>query len=237
MKRTRTVEAQYRASTTDQGHVIEGYAALYNVPSQPLYTVYDADGKRMQVIERIAPGAFDEAAGPGADVTCNINHNDAQLLGRTTSGTTRLTPDTLGLRFLTDVPDVSYARDLGVLMQRGDIRDCSFAFTVDQADIERSVEGDFIVETIKRIAKLYDVAIVTRGAYPQPFSEFRDLPEEGQEFHIQDLVFRYSQEDKPAASPREGAPSSEQTALRTQQEHSRALEVARLELQSQTVEV
>lgn len=234
MKRTRTFAANYRASTIG-GHVIEGYAALYNVLSEPIYYMYDSEGQRKAVRERLALGAFDQAVTAEADVTANINHDDDRLLGRTTSGTLEIKADNLGLSFKTDVPDTSYARDLGELMKRGDIRDCSFAFTVDQNDIERSVEGEYIVETVKRVSKLYDVAVVTRGAYSQPFSVFRELPKDGEEFKIQDLVFRYSQEDSPGT--RQGQPSSEQTALRAQQEQFRTLEVARLNLATRKMEV
>jgi HK97 family phage prohead protease len=237
MKRTFTVEAQYRASSTDAGHTIEGYAALYDALSQPIYYVYDSEGQRKPVRERLARGAFNDAVGAGADVTSNINHDDDRLLGRTTSGTLELEADSMGLKFKTQVPDTSYARDLGILMQRGDIRDCSFAFTVDEADIERSVEGDYIVETVKRVSKLYDVAVVTRGAYPQPFSVFRDLPKDGSVIQVQDLAFRYSQEAEPAASTREGQESSEQTALRAQQEQRRTLELSRLNLATKAMEV
>lgn len=237
MKRTRTFAAEYRASSSDAGHVIEGYAALYNVLSEPIYYMYDSEGQRKAVRERLAPGAFDGAVGAEADVTSNINHDDDRLLGRTSSGTLSLKADNLGLQFKTDVPDTSYARDLGVLMQRGDIRDCSFAFTVDQADIERSAEGDYIVETVKRVSKLYDVAVVTRGAYPQPFSVFRDLPKDGQEFQISNRVYRYSQVDEPAAGTREGQQTSEQTAQRALQEQHRALELERLGLAIRKMEV
>jgi hypothetical protein len=238
MKRRRQVGiTRLRATNTDTEHSIDGYAALYGVLSQPIYYVYDAEGQRKAVRERLAPGAFDQAVGPDADVTANKNHDDTFLLGRTSSGTLKLEADAMGLNFHVDVPDTSYARDLAILMQRGDIRDCSFAFTVDEADIERSVEGDYIVETIKRVSALYDVAVVTRGAYPQPFSIFRELPAAGEAFKIQNLAFRYSQEATPAASPREGQQSSEQTALRTQQEQRRTLELAMLGLAMQRVEV
>lgn len=231
MKRTRQVEiTKLRATPTESGgHTIDGYAALYDVLSSPIYYVTDSSGQRKAVRERLAPGAFDQAVGAGADVTSNINHDDDRLLGRTTSGTLKLEADALGLAFHTDVPDTSYARDLAVLMQRGDIRDCSFAFTVNEADIQRSVEGDYVVETITRVSKLYDVAVVTRGAYPQPFSVFRELPADGEAFTIQDLAFRYSTEAEPSASTREGKGAIEQAALGSQQDALRTIALRELD--------
>src|SRR5579862_1952244 len=114
-------KAQFRSEQNADGtHTITGYAALYSVLSNEL-----APGVR----EKIAPGAFD-AALTKSEVTANINHDDTFLLGRTSSGTLTLSTDSMGLRFEVVLPDTSYARDLGVLMSRGDIRECSFAFTV-----------------------------------------------------------------------------------------------------------
>jgi HK97 family phage prohead protease len=237
MKRELTFDlVRLRSDKAADKHTISGYAALYGVRSHPIYHVYDAEGKRVPVREQLAPGAFDDAVGPDADVTSNINHDDDhRLLGRTLSGTLKLQADSLGLAFETVVPDTSYARDLGVLMDRGDIRECSFAFTVEESDIERTVEADHILETIKRIKRLYDVAVVTRGAYPQPFSVFRELPKDGETFTIQDLAFRYSQ-DATADATRAALPPNEPTALRTQQEHNRTLEAERLALTVQQME-
>jgi HK97 family phage prohead protease len=160
-----TSKAQFRSAQNEDGtHTITGYAALYNVLSNEL-----APGVR----EKIAPGAFD-AALDGADCTCNVNHDDTFLLGRTSSGTLKLSTDSMGLKFDVTMPDTSYARDLGVLMARGDMQECSFAFTVDPAniDIERVNDTD-IVETIRSVEDLYDVSVVTRGAYSQTFSVYR----------------------------------------------------------------
>jgi HK97 family phage prohead protease len=220
-KRTRTLPiTNLRSEKTDGGHTISGYASLYGVLSEYI---------RPGVKERIAIGAFDEAVAK-SEVTANVNHDDAFLLGRTSSGTLRLKADELGLAFEVDVPDTTTGRDIGVLMSRGDLRDVSFAFTVDPEDIqiERASETES-VDVIKRVAELFDVSVVVRGAYRQPFSVFRSEelaqtsvvgtnPDDAAEAHKRDAV------DSQAEA--EGHPS----------DASIALEIARLDLAVQAIE-
>jgi len=67
------------------------------------------------------------------------------------------------------------ARDLLALMERGDVSQMSFSFTVSKEDQawERSGTGPWI-RTVKRVNRLYDVAVVTYPAYPQSTAAVRD---------------------------------------------------------------
>ena len=122
------------------GHrpTIRGYAALFNQWSHPL------PGDGFMFRERIMPGAFDRAlASPSLDVIANYDHNNRDLLGRSSSGTLKLFVDERGLGFELDPPDTNLGRDLVTLVKRGDLGSngsgCSFAFTVD-ADGEEAGE-------------------------------------------------------------------------------------------------
>jgi HK97 family phage prohead protease len=170
-RRHLTPAQEFRSKTNDDGtHTVSGYAALYNVLSHEL---------RPGVRERILPGAFDGTLTRSEDVTANINHNDRFLLGRTSSGTLKLTLDDLGLRFDVTLPETSYAKDLGALMARGDMRECSFAFTVDPKDISLEPTSETeAVESIRSIDQIFDVSCVVRGAYGQTFSVYRQLDED-----------------------------------------------------------
>ncbi len=131
---------------------LTGYAAVFDSLSE------DLGGFR----ERIAKGAF--SAVLGDDVRGLWNHDANFLLGRTASGTLRLAEDDAGLAIDLDLPDTAFARDLGVLIERGDVREMSFAFTV--GDDVWTAEGDEVTRTITRIDRLYDVSPVTFPAYP-----------------------------------------------------------------------
>lgn len=106
------------------GRRLEGYAALFDVPA--MIGDPGAGGFR----EIIRPGAFRASLAPGSDVLALADHNPAQVLGRTASGTLRLSEDAKGLAFDLDVPDTQAGRDMLALAQRGDIGGASFAFSV-----------------------------------------------------------------------------------------------------------
>lgn len=165
-----TPSTEFRSQTNDDGtHTISGYCAMFSVlsremPSAGSYTIR----------EQLAPGCFDSAlASSDLDVTLNWNHSDQFILARTTNGSLKLSTDAIGLRFEANIAPTSYASDLGVLMSSGILNQCSFAFTVDPDDIETTTVNGQTVETIRSITTLYDCAICTRGAYPQPFAAYR----------------------------------------------------------------
>jgi HK97 family phage prohead protease len=148
---------------SEDGRKLRGTAVVFNQLSENL------GGFR----EQIDPGAF-EGCDIG-DVRCLFNHEDSMVLGRTTSNTLVLTRDASGLQFECDPPDTTYARDLAVSMDRGDIDQCSFSFTVAPggADWSEDPATGADIRTVKKISRLYDVSIVTYPAYPQTSSEIR----------------------------------------------------------------
>ena len=113
--------------------------------------------------EQIARGAFKDAVGRD-DVRALFNHDANFVLGRSTSGTLRLIEDDKGLRYDVDAPDTTWARDLMVSVQRGDINQSSFAFEVTEEEWDYSKRGEMPLRTIKSV-RLYDVSPVTYPAY------------------------------------------------------------------------
>jgi HK97 family phage prohead protease len=122
--------------------------------------------------EVIAPGAFDGCMSD--DVRCLINHDDNLVLGRTKSKTLTLAADGKGLQFDCDPADTSFSRDLAVSMERGDIDQCSFSFTVAPGGAEWGEDANNVpVRTVRKIARLYDVSVVTYPAYTATSAELR----------------------------------------------------------------
>lgn len=78
--------------------------------------------------ERIAPGAFADTLASGRDILALVDHDPKALLGRTRSGTLKLTEDADGLAFDLALPDTRAAADLLALAERGDIGGMSFGF-------------------------------------------------------------------------------------------------------------
>jgi len=143
-------------SADDGSIVVEGYAALYDVPA-------DIAGMFREVIK---PGAFRSALARGDDVTLNINHNDNFLLARTSSGTLRLSEDAKGLKVRSELdaldPDVVR---LVRKMKRGDLSEMSFAFSIPEGgqDWTRGADGMDVREI--RDVMLHDVSVVATPAY------------------------------------------------------------------------
>lgn len=175
MKIKSSGEREIRAFTLDEvriearedgaGQRIVGHAAVFNLLSE------DLGGFR----EQIAAGAFKDAISTD-DVRALFNHDDNFVLGRNKANTLALAEDDKGLRTVIELPDTQFARDLAVSMARGDINQMSFAFQVrrEDQDWEKTGEGPWI-RTIKRVARLWDVSVVTYPAYPQTDAAVRAL--------------------------------------------------------------
>jgi uncharacterized protein len=174
MKREiRTIRGEVRARKGGKPGV-EGYAAVFNQRSENLGWFR----------EEIMPGAFANALAEDQDVRALINHDPNLVIGRTKSGTLTLTEDEKGLRFSNDLPDTQVARDLQVSMDRGDIDQCSFGFTVRKQtwiDEKDPATGQMAsIRQINEIERLFDVSVVTYPAYPQTTADNRSLWPDGE---------------------------------------------------------
>jgi hypothetical protein len=158
----RVFKTELRADATSP--MAEGYAAVFNTRT---------DLGSFQ--EQIAPGAFKRALGEGQDVRMLFNHDPNMVLGRTKSGTLRLSEDNTGLRCQNDMPDTQLGRDVYTLMKRGDVSQMSFGFIVRAEDIEFNADGSAL-RTITDV-DMFDVSIVTYPAYESTSVEARSVEE------------------------------------------------------------
>ena len=150
-----TVECRAHEGET---RAMSGYAAVfYNAEERG--TEY---GLGEGAVERIMPGAFQRAISEQDDVRALFNHDSNQVLGRSKSGTLRLSVDARGLRYEVDAPDTSLARDLATSIERGDITGSSFAFRVTDSEW---VHEDGVDVRLVQGVELFDVGPVTYPAY------------------------------------------------------------------------
>jgi HK97 family phage prohead protease len=106
------------ADVTARGRKLEGYAAIFDKPARVnCFT------------ETIRAGAFAKSLASGADILALVDHDPSRLLGRTSSGTLRLSEDSRGLAFSLDLPDTQAGRDVLALAERGDLGGMSFGFS------------------------------------------------------------------------------------------------------------
>lgn len=128
-----------------------------------LGAVFNKRSEDLGFIEVIHPGAFKNAI-KTSDARALYNHDSNQLpLGRQSSGTLRLSETSKGLKYEIDPPDTQLARDLQISIDRGDINQSSFAFSVEEDKWERIDGAD--VRTILSVREIFDVSPVVYPAY------------------------------------------------------------------------
>lgn len=157
-RRCAPTEFEVRAKQDGTGgskYVIEGHGAVFNRLSQNLGGF----------VERVAPDAFKRTLGDNPDTRALINHDPSLLLGRSRSGTLRLSTDDTGLHYEIDAPDTGYARDLLVSMERGDLTHSSFGFFVREDEWDETEQG-MPLRTLTAVSiHNGDVSPVTYPAY------------------------------------------------------------------------
>lgn len=156
-----TTDIEVRNEGDGEQKSVVGYGAVFGKMSE------DLGGFR----ELIDKNAFDDVLGD--DVRFLFNHDANYIYGRTTSGTLKLSVDDEGLFYEVDMPDTNSANELMVSMERGDVSQSSFAFSVKEDKWETKDGED--IRTIMKVARLYDVSAVTYPAYPDATTGLRSL--------------------------------------------------------------
>ena len=137
---------EYRGEGDYKKPYIVGHAAVFDSLSE------DLGGFR----ERIERGAFDDVL--DNDVRALFNHDPNHILARTKSGTLKLGLNERGLHYDIDPPDTATGRDLLVSIERGDVSQSSFGFTVEQDSWHKDEDGVHI-RSISKVKRLYDVSL------------------------------------------------------------------------------
>ena len=171
-----------------------GYAAKFNSLSENL------GDSQYQFREIIQPGAFDDVLED--DVRALFNHDANMILARSKNGngTLKIGTDAIGLWYEFEAPDTQAGRDLLTSIDRGDVDQSSFGFSVakDGQKWEEKREGDgptIVTRTITKVARLFDVSPVTYPAYPEASVALRSLQEFRQDQTPNDAPERPSQEE------------------------------------------
>jgi HK97 family phage prohead protease len=152
-KEYRFASTELRASGKKRG--IRGLAARYNVKTvlQP------------GLSEIIRPGAFSKTVTRKDSCIACFNHDEQQILGRTSAGTLRLADTDEGLEFDCDLPETSYAEDLLANIRAGNISECSFGFFLDDPEGDSFIQDGqgFLRELLS--LRVFDVSPVVAPQY------------------------------------------------------------------------
>lgn len=157
---TRTLTRTPEVRATDKGRTIGGYAAVFNSEA-------DIGGYFREVI---APGAFADAL--SQDVRALVDHDSGRVIGRTKAGTLRLKQDDTGLAVEIDLPDTTDGRDLGTLIERGDVSGMSFGFIVTKQRWDETQDPP--LRTVEAV-DLREVSVVAFPAYDDTSIALRSL--------------------------------------------------------------
>lgn len=206
-------QAEIRLAGDDDDRKIVGYASVfYDGTNKTEYELWE------DMVERIMPGAFDEALAKRDDVRGLFNHDPDNILGRTSAGTMELRTDKKGLWYEIEPGDTTIARDVVASIERGDIDGSSFAFRVVSEEVRK--EDDVYIREITKV-RLFDVGPVTFPAYTAATSDYREKEEvacevrdrvsftEASDGELHNAVFGppNGSGEKPAAEQRDGTPA------------------------------
>lgn len=179
---------------------IGGYAAKFMRMSQNLGGF----------VEQIDRGFFNKSRGDGwPNVLARYNHDDNMLLGTTGARTLRLGIDEIGLQYDVDLP--ASRADVHELVQRGDVRQSSFAFVAYEDDWTMTDQG-FPLRTLYS-GRLMDVSPVNTPAYEDTSVGLRSLaqkfdadPAEVRQLaQANELTRFFKRTDRPSAGEAEKA--------------------------------
>lgn len=149
---------QYNGDFKTQDRTVKGYGA-----------VFESESQNIGWIEVIHRGAITQDTINNSDVLAKFNHSDDKVLARSRNGvgSLKLSVDDNGLMYEFEAPKTALGDELLEYLQRGDITQSSFAFTVSKdKDSERWYKkGDTIYRDIYKIEKLFDVSPVFQPAY------------------------------------------------------------------------
>lgn len=146
-REVRTVHSELRA--LDDGMTFEGYAAVFNSPSEPL-----------PFTEIVAPGAFTRSLKSRNRMMLLWNHNTDEPLASNRNGSLQLSEDERGLKVSAKLPDTTRGRDIAELIRTGVIDSMSFGFSVRKD----SWSNDGSTRTLQDVT-LFEVSVVSAPAY------------------------------------------------------------------------
>ena len=175
---------EVRASEEDR--IIEGYAALYETPS---------DGLPFEEI--IARGAFDGVIERSVTLALLDHRQSRGVLAKNKNGkgTLSLVDDKVGLFYQFRSPSTELGNETIEGITRGDIDGSSFAFDVEEDKWEKKSDGTW-KRTILKIGQLYDVSPVYNAAYSQTSVYVRSKEQAEELLQEQEAKLQKEQEER-----------------------------------------
>lgn len=139
----------------DGGYTISGYAVVFNQPSQPL-----------PFIEYISRDALNDV--DFSKTLLLYAHDYNKILSRADSGTLKTEIDDNGLKFTAQIPDTTLGTDTFKNIQAGNVKGCSFAFTIsDGGDRWDTREDGTTIHYVDQIDTVSELTLTPIPAYEE----------------------------------------------------------------------
>lgn len=173
------VQVREAGEGEEPSRTITGYAILFGVPSNPLWSDEDSEAREVIAKEAVTTELLD-----GQDIKFTMFHDRQLILARSNKGQGTLTynVDDKGVSFEFEAPNTADGDKALELVRRGDIAGCSFMFSTryyDDVCVERTanvVNGvTMITYNVKAITGIYDFTLAADPAYPDTSVEARDF--------------------------------------------------------------
>lgn len=183
------------ANGEEPSRTITGYAILFGIPSDPIWS--DEDSEAREVISR---SAITKELLDGCDIKFTMFHDRQLILARSRNGAGTLSYniDEKGVSFEFDAPNTVDGDKALELVRRGDIAGCSFMFTTryyDDSCVTRTAkvvnDRTVIIYTVEVVTGVYDFTLAADPAYPDTSVEARDFADK-----LHESVKPQQQEDK-----------------------------------------
>jgi uncharacterized protein len=138
--------------------IVEGYAAVFDTPSKPIWGMF---------VEEIKRGAFRKCLQRNDyDTVLNVNHEGLPL-ARLSNNSLTLSEDSKGLKIRGVLIPTTLNKDIHLMVQERLLAKMSFAFTVQECTWNYTDDDELDQRYITEIKTLYDVSIVTDPAYDE----------------------------------------------------------------------
>lgn len=145
-------QSQIRAVNNNDGsYTVSGYAVVFNQPSQPL-----------PFIEYISRDALNDV--DFSKTLLLYAHDYNKILARADSATLKTEIDDNGLKFTAQIPDTTLGTDTFKNIQAGNVKGCSFGFTIANGGDRWDTRQDGT--TIHYVDKIDTVSELTLTAIP-----------------------------------------------------------------------
>lgn len=144
-------------NSSSESRTVEGYAIVFDSESKDL-------GGFTEIISR---NAISQETLNKSDILFLLDHNKERGVlarSRNGNGSLNLEIDDRGVKFSFEAPETALGDEILIGLRRGDISQCSFAFTVAEDRWEKRNDGS-ILRTVESISELFDMAIVYNPAY------------------------------------------------------------------------